>query len=155
MQLWRGIVRKGVSYRVLRRSVFSLSVLARVWVRQEQNSEATTALAPLDQAGVISRATFWWVMPILKKAHATGKLDKQDLPQLAHADQPARLNRAFEGAFRSSSVLINVSAADLCAVVPPAVERPRGGCTRAEPDRAVPPRAVVPGDREVSWVWAL
>ena len=144
-----------MSYLVLRCSAFSLSVLARVWVWQEQDPEATTALAPLDQAGVISRATFWWVMPILKKAHATGKLDKQDLPQLAHADQPARLNRAFEGAFRSRSVLIHVSAAEPCAVVRPAVERPRGERTRAEPDRAVPPRAVVPGGREVNWVWAL
>ena len=67
---------------------------------KEEDAEISS---PLDRAGIISRATFWWVVPTLQQAHARGKLDKGDLPQLAQADQPGRLSRAFEGAFVTKS----------------------------------------------------
>jgi hypothetical protein len=36
-------------------------------------------------------------MPTLKRAHAQGKLDLADLPELAASDNPARLFRKFVG----------------------------------------------------------
>lgn len=74
--------------------VACLAVLWHIYQHQSRmlQSEAT---APLDRAGLLSRATFWWVMPTLKLAHAQGKLDLSDMPELAAADDPGRLHRKF------------------------------------------------------------
>jgi len=79
----------------------SLAVLWRTCTSQMtvQRDEATS---PLDRAGLFSRATFWWVMPTLKIAHAKGKLDIEDLPELARADDPGSLFRKFDALSREA-----------------------------------------------------
>jgi hypothetical protein len=70
----------------------SLVVLLGIMDSKMRRPEATS---PLDQAGMLSRVTFWWVMPTLRTAHAKGKLDLEDLPEIPAADEPGSLHRKF------------------------------------------------------------
>jgi hypothetical protein len=84
--------------RVHDHSVLSIGVLCKV-CNAAAAARRVEATAPLDRAGLLSRATFWWVMPTLKTAMANGRLDVEDLPELAFADDPERLHRQFAGEF--------------------------------------------------------
>ena len=58
-------------------------------------NEAAPDAAPLDSAGLISRCTFWWVMPTLSRCFSKGKLDLGDLPLLPRDDLPRALYARF------------------------------------------------------------
>ncbi len=51
--------------------------------------------APLDKAGFFSLATFWWVVNPTLRIGQTRTLQIEDLPKLAAADQPEKLNARF------------------------------------------------------------
>ena len=67
------------------------------------NSSSSRSLSPLDNAGFFSIATFWWVQGTLSIAAKQGRLEMEDLPALAVADQPERLNHRFSLLCDSSS----------------------------------------------------
>lgn len=58
-------------------------------------NEAALDTASLDGAGLISRCTFWWVVPTLKRCQANGQLDLHDLPTLPRDDLPQALYDRF------------------------------------------------------------
>ena len=93
--LWHGARSIVLAWALLAACAASAAFLGRGYGAAGRRAAAADA-APLDRAGVISRATFWWVMPTLKLAHMQGKLEADDLPDLADADEPGRLHRRFD-----------------------------------------------------------
>ena len=93
--LWQGARSLVLAWALLAACAASSVLLGRGYGAAGRRAAGADA-APLDRAGVISRATFWWVMPTLKLAHMQGKLEADDLPDLADADEPGRLHRRFD-----------------------------------------------------------
>ncbi|GBG26436.1 ABC transporter, putative [Hondaea fermentalgiana] len=73
-------------------------------LENETKANQQGEVAEQDQASLLSRYTFWWILPTLRTANQAGRLDAGDLPRLPQQDAPRYLFERFRDEWQGKTL---------------------------------------------------